>query len=164
MPIGAVEFYDVIRWVHISALVVAFGPPFAFGVYYAVAQRRDPRSLPTIFEATTAINRFLVTIGAIVILASGIYLTIDRWSFGDVFVNVGMVAVILLLGLVHGFIIPKDRQASEVAQRDIEAAGPGEVELSTEFDRATRRGALGGMLAGLIVIVTIYFMTAKPFL
>lgn len=164
MPVASVDFYDVIRWVHISAVVVALGPTFAFGVYYAVAQRRDPRSLPVMFEATDSINRYLVTIGVVVIFASGIYLTIDRWSFGDVFVNVGLVVAIVLLGLVHGFFIPNDRRASEVAKRDIEAAGNHEVELSTEFDRLTRRSAQVGMLTGLVVVITVYFMVAKPFL
>lgn len=163
MPVASVDFYDVIRWVHISAVVVAFGPTFAFGIYYAVAQRRDPRSLPVIFEATDSINRYLVTIGVIVVLASGIYLTIDRWSFADVFVNVGMVVAIGLLGLLHGFFIPNDRRAWEVAKRDIEAAGDREVELSTEFDRLTRRSAQVGMLVGLVVVITIYFMVATPF-
>jgi uncharacterized membrane protein len=164
MPVATVDFYDVIKWVHVSAVVIALGPTFAFGIYYAIAQRQDPRSVPTITEATIAIQRSLLTIGAILILASGIYLTIDRFSFADVFVNVGMVVVIVLVGLSHAFFIPNDRRAAEVARADIEAAGAGDVELSSEFGRLSRRSAVVGMLAGLIIIVTIYFMTAKPFL
>jgi hypothetical protein len=164
MPVASVDFYDVIRWVHVTAVVVAFGPTFAFGIYYSVAQRRDPRSLPLIFEATESVNRSLVTIGAIVVLASGIYLTIDRFSFADVFVNVGMLGVIVLVGLVHGFFIPSDRRAAEIAKRDIEDAGAGEVKLRPEFDRIAVRSARVGMLAGLAMVVIIYFMTAKPFL
>ena len=165
MPIAAVEFYDVVKWLHISVVVVALGPTFAFGIYQGVAAGRDPRSLPVVFAATEAINRYLVTIGGIVIFLTGIYLTIDGpWSFGDVFVNVGIVVLILLLGLVHAYFIPNDRSASEAAQRDIEAARGGAVELGSEFASRTRRSAQLGMLAGLVVVLTIYLMTAKPFL
>jgi hypothetical protein len=50
------------------------------------------------------------------------------------------------------------------AKRDIEAAGEGEVEFGEEFNRASAAGARVGPIAGLIVILTIYFMAAKPFL
>jgi uncharacterized membrane protein len=164
MPVAAVDFYDVIRWVHISAVVIAFGPTFAYGIFFSTAQRADARSLPVTLQAIARIDRSLVTIGAIVVFATGIYLTIDRFSFGDVFVNVGMLAVIVLLGLTHAFFLPSYRQGSELLKQDIEDAGAGEVKLSTEFERLSRRLAQVGMLAALIVVVTIYFMTAKPFL
>lgn len=164
MPVAAVDFYDVIRWIHITAVVLAFGPAFAFGILLSVAERRDPRSLPVVFAAIDTISRSLVTLGAIVVFATGIYLTIDGpWSFGDVFINVGMLALIVLIGAVHVFFIPNDRRAAEIAARDIEEAGAGEVKLSPEFDRINRRGAQAWMLAGLTVILVIYFMTAKPF-
>lgn len=164
MPVAAVDFYDVIRWAHITAVVVAFGPTFAYGVYLAVAQRSDPRSVPVMIEATIAVNRTLVTGGAIVVFATGIYLTIDRFSFGDVFVNVGMLGLIVLIGVVHAFFIPNDRKAAEIARRDIAGAGAGEVKLSAELARRSARSAQVGMAAGLGIVVIIYFMTAKPFL
>jgi uncharacterized membrane protein len=164
MPVAAVEFYDVIRWLHITAVVVGFGPTFVYAVYFTVAQRTDPRTLPAIFQATRISDRTLVTIGAIVVFATGIYLTIDRFSFGDAFVNVGMLGVIVLLGLTHAFFLPRYRRAEEIVARDISDAGSGEVKISPEFDQLTRRIAQGGMLASLIIIVLIYFMTAKPFL
>jgi uncharacterized membrane protein len=164
MPVASVDFYDVIRWVHISAVAIAFGPTFAYGIFFTTAQRADPRSLPVVLQAISRIDRSLITIGAVVVFATGIYLTIDRFSFGDVFVNVGLLSVIVLLGLTHGFFLPGYRRASEILRRDIEDAAGDEVKLSTEFDRFSRRVAQVGMLAALIVVVTIYFMTAKPFL
>jgi hypothetical protein len=52
----------------------------------------------------------------------------------------------------------------EVAEADIAASGAGEVTLSEEAREIS--GALGrvGPLAGVIVLLTVYFMTAKPFL
>ena len=163
MIVAEVEFYEVVKWLHISAVVLAFGPTFAFGIYLAVTQQKHPRSIPAVLEAQTLISRSMVTIGMVVILASGLYLVADRWEFSDVFVGVGIVAILVLFGLVHGFFVPNDRRTQELAERDIEASGPGDVEFSDEFTRRSNVSARVGMVAGLIVIVTIYFMTAQPF-
>jgi hypothetical protein len=160
----AVQFYDVIVWLHVTAVVLAFGPTFAFGIYLAISARNHPRAIPAVLEAQNVINRSMVTIGAIVVLATGIYLAADRWDFADFFIGWGILAVLVLLGLVHGFFLPHDRRALAAARRDIEAAGSGEVEFSEEFNRASEGSARMGPIAGLIVIVTIYVMAAKPFL
>jgi hypothetical protein len=166
METVAVTFYNVVVWLHVSAVVVAFGPTFAFGIYLALAGRKYPRAMPAMIEATNTINRSLVTLGGIVILLSGIYLASrEPWSFGDFFIVWGLIASIVLLGLVHGFFLPNDQSALRAAKRDIEEAGPtGEVEFSREFREHTGRSARMGPIAGLIVILTIYVMAAKPFL
>ena len=48
METVAVTFYNVVVWLHVSAVVIAFGPTFAFGIYFAVAGRKYPRALPAI--------------------------------------------------------------------------------------------------------------------
>src|SRR4051794_4031190 len=161
----AVTFYSVVLWLHISAVVLAFGPTFAFGLYIALAQRKYPRAIPAVIETQTMIVRSMTTIGALVILITGFYLTGKHWEMSDFFVIWGLLAIIALLGLSHGFFIPNDRQALRAAKRDIDAAGPtGEVELGREFNDISSRSARLGPVAGLIVILTIYVMTAKPFL
>jgi ABC-type amino acid transport system permease subunit len=164
MVVAEVQFYDVIVWLHVSSVVVGFGPTFAFGLYLALARSKYPRSMPAILDAQCTISRTMVTIAALVILASGIYLAADRWEFSDFFVIAGLVAIVILMGMVHGFFVPNEVRAREVAERDIEAAGPGEVKFSDEFERRMRGSAIAGPIAGLIVILTIYFMTTKPFL
>ena len=160
----AVTFYDVVVWLHITAVVIAFGATFAFGVYMALTIGKYPRSVPAVIEAQMLITRTMVTGGALVILATGIYLTADRWDFGYFFVTWGLVAIVVLLGLAHGFFLPHDRRALEAARRDIEASPGEKVEFSEEFNRASGAGARMGPIAGLIVILTIYVMAAKPFL
>jgi Predicted integral membrane protein (DUF2269) len=159
-----VQFYDVVVWLHVASVVVGFGPTFAFGIYLATAGRKYPRSMPAILDAQCTISRTLVTLAALVILGSGIYLAADRWEFSDFFVVAGLVAIVVLLGMVHGFFVPNEVRAREVAQRDIEASGPGEVKFSDEFERRMRASAIAGPIVGLIVVLTIYFMTTKPFL
>ncbi|HEY8001182.1 MAG: DUF2269 family protein [Vicinamibacteria bacterium] len=166
MQTTAVTFYNVVVWLHVSSVLIAFGPTFAFGIYIALAQRKYPRALPAVIEAQTTIQRSMTTIGGALILITGIYLASEQgWEFSDFFVVWGLLAIIVLLGLVHGFFLPNDTRALRAAKRDIEAAGPaGEVELGAEYRESSGRSARMGPIAGLIVILTIYVMAAKPFL
>jgi hypothetical protein len=49
-----------------------------------------------------------------------------------------------------------------MVEREIAAAGDGEVTLSEEYRGAARREDLVGMFADLLVIVAIYLMVTKP--
>jgi hypothetical protein len=160
----AVTFYDVVRWVHISSIVVAFGPTFAYGLWIAIAHAKEPRTVPFVYSVMQRIDGTFVTFGGLLILLSGIYLAADRWDFGYFFITWGVVAIIVLLGLAHGFFRPNERRAERLARRDIEASGGGDVKFSAEFDQVSGKMARMGPIAGLIVILTIYVMTAKPFL
>ena len=161
MPV-AVTGYDIALFVHVAAIVLAFGPTFGFAFFQAVTERSNPRGVPTMWRATEITSNFLVTPAAVLALASGLYLTIDLWEFSDLFVNVGLVAIIVLLGLVHAFFNPQGRKALRFAERDIEAAGTGDVAFSDEYWTVSKRIAQVGTLAGIIILVTIFFMTVKP--
>lgn len=164
MPTAAVSFYDVVLWLHVTAVVVGFGSTFAYGVLLATAGRSDARSLPGLLRAIRANDRSLVTIGAALVLVTGLYLAWDQWEFSDFFIAWGIVAVLVLLGLVHGYFLPNERRAEEAAQRDIAAAGGQDVEFGHDFQQANGRLSRMGVVAGLIVVLTVYVMVAKPFL
>lgn len=161
MP-AAVTGYDIGLFIHVAAVVLAFGPTFGFAFFQAVSERTNPRGVPAMWRATEMTSKFLVMPAAILALATGLYLTIDLWEFSDLFVNVGLVAIIVLLGLVGGFFNPQGRKAMSLAEHDIEAAGAGEVALSDEYWAVSKRIAQVGTLAGIIILVTIFFMTVKP--
>lgn len=157
----AVQFYDVAVFVHILAVVLAFGPTFAYGLFIAVAQREGGVAVPAVGRSILTWDRIAGTIGMVVILVTGLYMAGDRWDFSEFFVSWGFVAIIVLFGLIHGYFQPKTRRAVELAERDLDSPGG---ELSPEFEGASAGlGKVGG-IAGLIVVLTIYVMTAKPFL
>lgn len=161
----AVTFYNVVVWLHITGVVIAFGPTFAFGLYFAIGARRYPRAIPAIIETQTTITRSMTTLGGIVVLITGLYLTGKAWEFSDFFIGWGILAILVLLGLTHAFFIPNDTRALRIAKREIEAAGPtGDYQPSQEFMDVAGRSARVGPIAGLLVVVTIYIMAAKPFL
>lgn len=164
MPVAAVTFYEVVLWLHVTAVVIAFGGTFTYGVLLTVAARSAPRSMPGVLAGIQANDRSSVTIGGVVVLVTGLYLALDSWELSEFFIGWGILAVLVLLGLVHAFFIPHERRAKEAAERDIEAAGAGEVEFGEDFKRANGKLAKMGPLAGLILVLTIYVMVAKPFL
>ncbi|MDQ3729039.1 MAG: DUF2269 family protein [Actinomycetota bacterium] len=153
MPL-AVQFFDVVLWLHILAFFIAFGPTYAYGVFFAFAAKAGPTAMAAAARAMLTWDRIAVTTGALVLLVTGIFMTADRWEFSDFFVSWGFVAFLVVLGVTHGFFIPNTRRVIELLdkgqQEEAEAIG-GKV------------GKVGAAL-GVFVILTVYVMTAKPFL
>jgi uncharacterized membrane protein len=152
--------YKIAVFLHILAVVLAFGPTFGYALFFSVAPQ-FPRATPAILAGVQKCDRYLVNPGMIVILLAGIYLLVDGpWEAGDAFISIGFLAIFVLFGLQHAFFQPQTAKARELAERDLKSGDS----LSEEFDALSERiGKIGG-LAGLIVVVTIFFMTYKPFL
>src|SRR5262245_16907823 len=164
MPLASIldPGYKIALFLHILAVVLAFGPTFGYALFFSVAPQ-FPRATPAILAGVQKCDRYLVTPGMIVLLVAGIYLlsaSDDVWDEGDVFVSVGFLAIAALFALQHAFFQPRTRKAKELAERDLKEGDT----LSTEFEELSARIGQVGTLAGLIVIVTIFFMTYKPFL
>lgn len=152
--------YKIALFLHILAVVLAFGPTFGYGFFVAAAEGSAPRSVPTVLRGVQTVDRYLVQPGLIVLLLAGIYLLADGpWETGDAFIGIGFLAIIVLFGLSHGFFRPQTAKALELAERDL---GSGDT-LSAEYGAVSERLANVGKLAGLIVVVTIFFMAYKPF-
>jgi uncharacterized membrane protein len=163
--VTAVTFYDVVLFLHITAVVLAFGPTFAYPVFLAVAERTDPRALPAVGRGIVTWDRIALLL-LVVLLAAGLYLVADSpaWGLGDFYISWGLLVVIIIGGLSGAYFTPKTKRLVELAERDIAAAGDGEIQLSAEFQALNRQLGQVGTFAGILIILTIYVMTAKPFL
>jgi uncharacterized membrane protein len=158
MALADVTGYSVGLFVHILAVVLAFGPTFGYGLMFSLMPKY-PRSAPAFFEAVRKIDTYLVNPGMIVVLLAGIYLMTDGpWDGSESWITIGFVAIIALFGLQHAFFRPQGRKAQELAERDLKNGDT----LSEEFEAISRRLGTVGPIAGLIVVVTIFFMTVKP--
>jgi predicted integral membrane protein DUF2269 len=162
MVAATVTFYSVVVFFHIAAVVIGFGPTFAYGAYMATAQREGGQAIPLIGRTIVFWDRTVNTAAMTLILLTGIYLASDGpYGTGSFFISWGFVAIVILFALTHAFFIPRTRRAVELAERDLTEP---EGKLSAEFETISGQLAKVGMLAGLLVILTIYVMTAKPFL
>jgi uncharacterized membrane protein len=146
-------------FIHVLAVVLTFGPTFAYGIFIGVAERTAPASVPTVLRGIQTTDRYLVRPGLIVVLLAGIYLLIDgHISAGESWVSVGFVAIVILFGMVHGFFKPNVERALELAERDLAASDT----LGDEYAAVSKKLENGGKIAGLIVAITIFFMVVQP--
>ena len=164
MPLASIVSadYKIALFLHILAVVLAFGPTFGYGVFFSVAPQY-PRAVPAILTGIQRCDRYLVNPGMIVLLLAGIYLLVasdDAWSSGDAFISFGFLAIIVLFGLQHAFFRPQTAKALELAERDLKSG----EEFSPEFEEISQRLSQVGGFAGLVVVVTIFFMSYKPFM
>lgn len=157
----AVTGYDVVLAVHIIAVVVAFGFFFTVPVFYVVA-RRDPRSLPILHRIEYTVERVIVNPALLVILLAGIYLAGDGKHWKEFFVQWGFAAVIVLGALVGALLIPAAKKAEAAAAKDLEGFDGGDFSPGADYLAAVRRLNIVGGLAGVIVVLTIIFMSIKP--
>lgn len=163
MLVPAIYFYDVIVAVHVMAIVIAFGVTFAYPVIEAQLKRLAPRSMPSWHQTVAFVDGKFVTPAAGIALFAGVYLASDRDLFSKVWVQVPFAALIILFGLVGSFFTPQSRKLAELAAKDVAASpGDGPVTWSAEYDALSKRVAVVGTVAGLLILVSIFFMVAKP--
>ena len=163
MLVPAVTGYDVVLAIHIIAVVIAFGWTFALPITFAIAAKRDPRSLPLLHHIEVVVTRWMLNPALVVIVAAGIYLASDGHLWSEFFVQWGLGAVIVIGGLVGAVLIPAAQRAEEAVTRDLQGwNGEGELQPSPEYRAAAQRLNLVGSLASGLVLLTILFMAIKP--
>ena len=160
--LAAIAIYDVVLFVHVTAVVVSFGATFAYPFFQAGVERISPRSLPAMLRAMHTTSRYLVTPGLLVVLASGLYLTLDGWDFGQRFVIVGLAIVVVLTILGPTFFDRHEARLIHLSERDVAVAGAGEAVLSEEYRALSKRFARVGIAASLLVVIALFFMVVKP--
>jgi uncharacterized membrane protein len=159
----AVTSYDLSMFLHITAVVVGFGATFAESITFPVAMMQDKRHLPYVHRLQRAINSWFAGPAMLVILATGFYQVADRdFDLGDFWLSGALTIVIVIGAILGAYFIPEDRKLQAMVERDIAASGQGEVELSEEYQRRSRREGIVGAITGLLVIVAIYLMVTKP--
>jgi uncharacterized membrane protein len=154
--------YKLLLFVHILAVVLAFGPTFGYAFLFSVVPQY-PKAAPALLAGIQRIDRYLVNPGMVVLLLAGIGLlsaSDGAWDTSDAFVGVGILAIVVLFGLQHGFFQPQVLKAKAMAERDLKAGDA----LSPEFEALGQRFGQVGTLAGVIIVVTVFFMTYKPFM
>jgi len=158
MVLANITGYSVGVFIHILAVVLAFGPTFAYGIIFSILPKH-PRAAPALFDAIRKVDNYLVNPAMLVVLLAGIYVMADgNWDGSETFITVGFLAIVVLLGMQHAFFRPQGRKAQELAERDLKNGDS----FSAAFEEVTRRLSTAGPIAGLIVVVTIFFMTVKP--
>jgi len=158
----ATSAYEIVLAVHVMAVVIAFGWTFTLPVVFAVASRRDPRSLPVLHRIEYTVSRVILNPTLLVVLGAGIYMASDGHHWSEFFVQWGIGAVVVIGALVGSVLIPAAKRAEEAARADLQGFSGGDFQPGEAYRAATRRLNVAGSAASLLVLVTILFMVIKP--
>jgi uncharacterized membrane protein len=138
--------------VHIAAVVVAFGPLFAYPLLTASVRRADPTALPALYRAQHLVAQRIVPPALPSTLIAGLYLAAEEDAFGKAWVVAPMVVIVVLMAL-HRFVLIRGYQ--RLAQRTGQPEAAGGRDLASRVNRAQ-------LLAAALVVFTIWVMAVKP--
>src|SRR3954447_9785477 len=164
MMFAEISFYSVVLFIHITAVVLAFGVTFTYPLMFAVARKSHPRHLPFFHRMQHVIGqRMIAPIGGVILLA-GIYLAIKGpYDFGDPWIGITLLILILLLAAGGAYFSPRERRMGELAGRDIAAApAQGAVTFSPEYEALFRQVRTATLIGNALVLIAIFLMVTKP--
>jgi Predicted integral membrane protein (DUF2269) len=150
---ATVTFYDVVLWVHISAVVTAFGALFAYPVFLAVNARAPLYERANFHRLQIAFSKRLTGPAIAVVLAAGIYLATDAHLWSKAWVSVGFVLLLVIAGLGATVL----RRGEE---RLVASSETGD-EVAYAATLATVKTWTAVTIA--LIVITIFLMAAKPF-
>jgi small-conductance mechanosensitive channel len=159
---ASLRFFDVVLFLHITSVVIAFGVLFTYPVIVPLTVRNAPRQVAWLHEIQVALGRMVVTPAAALVLLTGIYLAADADVFSEWWVALPLISILLILGLGGAYFAPRDRKLAELARRDIAAAGDGEVVFSKEYEDLGRQVGTVGAFVVVLVVIVIFVMVTGP--
>jgi uncharacterized membrane protein len=146
--IASVSFYNVVVWIHVLAVVIAFGGVFAYPLLASALSRAG--ALPVFHSTQALIWSRVVTPAMVVVLLAGIYLATDADAWSEGWVSGGFVGMILLFAIA-GVSTGWQRKAAELASSSDPA-----------YDPMARRLNTAAAAAMVLVVVVLFLMVVKP--
>ena len=159
----ALSSYEVIKALHIMAVILAYGLPLAYPLLFPYVRRRHPRAMPGLHDVQHRLNQRLTGPFTVLILVFGIYLASKGHFWGKVWVDVPLAILVVIGGVGGAIIVPASKRMAELARADLGTAPDGAVRWSAEYDQVYARYMAAEILLGVLVLVAIFFMAAKPF-
>lgn len=149
----AVTLYDAVLWLHITAVITAFGALFAYPVFLAVNARAPIVERANLHRLQIAFSQRVTGPMVGVVLLAGVYLASERHLWGRTWVLVPFGLLIVIAGLGATVLRRGERRliATSVARDEY-----GYARALSTVQRWTA-------LTIALVVVAIFFMAAKPF-
>lgn len=149
---ATVRFYDVVLWVHITAVIVAFGALFAYPLFLSVNARAPIGERASFHRLQIAFSKRITGPTIVVILAAGIYLASDEHLWSEAWVGAGLALLIVIAGL-----------GATVLRKGEERL----LALAESGDEGSYDAVLGGVLAWTaltvaLLVATVFLMAVKP--
>ncbi len=151
--LATIRFYDVVLWVHITAVVTAFGALFAYPVFLAVNAKAPLAQRASFHRLQIAFSKRITGPAIGVVLLAGIYLASDAHLWSKVWVIVPFIMLLVIAGLGATVLRRGEERLAETSQAGDEAGYAAALSTVTSWTLVTIA----------LIVITIFFMTAKPF-
>jgi uncharacterized membrane protein len=149
--LSRVSTYTVVVAAHIIAVVAAYGLPLSAPLLVPYVRRHHPEALNGLHAAQYRLNNVVTGPFTVLVLAFGIYLASDAHRWGDPFVSIGVGAIAIIAVVGGAVVVP--------AVKRLAALDPS----SPEYAAVYRRYMASESFLGIVVLLTIFTMAAKPF-
>jgi hypothetical protein len=156
------SLYDVVLALHIMAVVIAFGLPLAAPVILPYLRRTHPRSLPAFHDVQYRMNTRTTGPGIVALFVFGAYMASKHHLWGEAWVQVPL-TILVIIAVLGAWVVKALKRLAVLSRADIAASpGEGDVTWSEEHVVLYGRYMVAESLLGLLVLVAIFFMAAKP--
>src|ERR671921_1311305 len=112
----AVTFYDVVKWLHIMAVVITFGGVFTYPVWFRFALQAEMPQRVFFHRVQGFIGQWVISPGLLVIILAGAYMATDRDLWDEVWVTIPLLIAIGLGALGGVYFGPKEARLAELAE------------------------------------------------
>ncbi len=150
---GTVTFYDVVLWIHISAVVTAFGALFAYPVFLTVNAKAPLAERANFHRLQIAFSKRVTGPTIAVVLAAGVYLASDAHLWSHAWVGIGFALLLVIAGLGATVLRRGEERLAASAQEGDEA----------DYAATLARVNVWVAVTLVLIVITIFLMTAKPF-
>jgi hypothetical protein len=151
--LAEITFYDVVLWIHITSVIAAFGALFGYPVFLAVNAKAPIAQRANFHRLQIAFSKRITGPAIAVVLLAGVYLATDAHLWSETWVVVPFVLLFVIAGLGATVLRRGEESLIAASEAGDEAGYAARLSVVRSWTLVT---------IGLIV-VTIFFMTAKPF-
>jgi uncharacterized membrane protein len=161
--LAAISFYSIVLFIHVAAVVVAFGVTFTYALVFSVTRKGFERHLPYLHHIQGVVGqRIIGPLGGVILLA-GLYLAIKGpYDVSEPWIGIALLILVALLIAGGAYFGPREQRLSELAARDIDASPEGAVSFSAEYEQLFRQVRTVILVANALVLLAIFLMVTKP--
>ena len=147
------NWYLVVKFVHVLVAIVAVGSSAGSSLWLRLAMR-SPAHLPFALRSAKFLDERLTRPGLIVMFITGLWMAASRWTLALFWIRAALVLVLFVLVLLYLIVGPLMGRLIRVA--DTEGLA------SRNWAQLDRLFEIAGGGSGLIIIVIVWLMVAKP--
>ena len=147
------SLYTIVKFVHILVAIIAVGSSAGTSFWLRLAMD-SPSNLPFALRTARFMDNFVTRPGLAVLLLTGLWMAATHWTLSILWVRAAIFLVLLVLVLLFTIVGPVHKRLIEA----VESAG----RTSPQAKRLELMFELAGGGSGLIIILVVWLMVAKP--